>query len=229
MARANVSKLMANPSASVVIITCLLLAGLALAFVAGRPRPQSRETSMPAPAQTPQAARDLAAKGPSGLEPHGAVFTRFEDRTSAYILLQKKIEGSLPPLEPTSDPARLAAHQAALARGVREARADAKQGDIFGDAAPAIRAITLDDAKRREVADLYAQMQEVPPAAPPAVNADYPKQSPLASTPPLLLLRLPHLPEGLEYRFLGRDLILRDSKANVIADFVPEAVPIAGR
>jgi hypothetical protein len=47
----------------------------------------------------------------------------------------------------------------------------------------------------------------------------------LATVPPLILKRLPLLPEGLEYRFMGRDLILRDVKANLIVDFVREAVP----
>ncbi len=33
------------------------------------------------------------------------------------------------------------------------------------------------------------------------------------------------LPEGLEYRFMGNDLVLRDTKANLIADFINNAVP----
>jgi hypothetical protein len=57
------------------------------------------------------------------------------------------------------------------------------------------------------------------------VNAEYPEKAPLATLPPLILNRLQRLPEGLEYRFLGRDLILHDAKANLIVDFVHEAVP----
>jgi hypothetical protein len=37
----------------------------------------------------------------------------------------------------------------------------------------------------------------------------------------MLLDVLPRLPEELEYRFVGRDLILRDVKANLIVDFIP--------
>jgi hypothetical protein len=39
------------------------------------------------------------------------------------------------------------------------------------------------------------------------------------------LLRLPQLPKEVEYRFVGRDLILRDVAANLIVDFLPNAVP----
>jgi hypothetical protein len=51
----------------------------------------------------------------------------------------------------------------------------------------------------------------------------------LATVPPLLLLRLPKLPEGLEYRFMGRDLILHDTTANIIVDFLRAAAPTVPR
>jgi hypothetical protein len=44
-----------------------------------------------------------------------------------------------------------------------------------------------------------------------------------------LLDALPRLPEGLEYRFMGNDLILRDTKANLIVDFINNAVPTAAK
>jgi hypothetical protein len=56
------------------------------------------------------------------------------------------------------------------------------------------------------------------------VNSTYPPSQPLATFPPKLLLQLPELPEELEYRFQGRDLILRDSKANLVADVLPGAL-----
>jgi hypothetical protein len=40
-----------------------------------------------------------------------------------------------------------------------------------------------------------------------------------------VLLKLPPLPKDLEYRFLGRDLILLDIHANLIVDFIPAAIP----
>ena len=82
------------------------------------------------------------------------------------------------------------------------------------------------DAQTRGVRDAYATMQEVPGNSPPTVNALYPEKAALATVPPLILVNLPRLPDGLEYRFMGRDLILRDREANVIIDFIPGAVPI---
>ena len=46
---------------------------------------------------------------------------------------------------------------------------------------------------------------------------------------PLILKRLPPLSDGIEYRFMGRDLILRDAHANLIVDFIHEAVPTIRR
>jgi hypothetical protein len=43
--------------------------------------------------------------------------------------------------------------------------------------------------------------------------------------PPLLLLQLPKLPADIEYRFVGRTLLLRDSKSNLIIDYMKEAAP----
>ena len=39
-----------------------------------------------------------------------------------------------------------------------------------------------------------------------------------------LLASLPPLPEEIEYRFVGKHLILRDAKANLIIDYIPNAI-----
>ena len=80
-------------------------------------------------------------------------------------------------------------------------------------------------SKARPLKDQKAILAEVPVKVPPAINTDYPTTLPLATVPPHLLLKLPTLPEELEYRFLGRHLILRDIKANLIVDFIPDVVP----
>jgi hypothetical protein len=56
------------------------------------------------------------------------------------------------------------------------------------------------------------------------VNASYPPV-PLQSMPPSLLANLPRLPAGLDYRIVGRSLVLRDVQANLILDFIPKALP----
>jgi hypothetical protein len=56
------------------------------------------------------------------------------------------------------------------------------------------------------------------------VNATYPSDTPLPTTPPQVLMNLPKLPEQLEYRIIGKNLIIRDVEANIIVDFVPNAI-----
>ena len=59
---------------------------------------------------------------------------------------------------------------------------------------------------------------------PVRVNGDYPDSAPFSSMPPTLLLKLPQLPDEVRYRFVGRHLILRDTEANVILDYILDAV-----
>lgn len=61
------------------------------------------------------------------------------------------------------------------------------------------------------------------------INQGYPEKVPLQSTPPTLLLNLPELPKGLEYRILDRELVLRDVSANIVVDYIPNAFPGASK
>jgi hypothetical protein len=170
-----------------------------------------------------------APAGTSGekVNPNAAALKGFQDRVNDYIALQKKAGDGLPKLSGDEDPSKIEAHQAAMAARIKIARANAKPGEIFGDAAPIVKNVVRQDAHLRKLRDARAAMEEVPKFDPPKVNAAYPEKLPLATVPPLVLDALPRLPEGLEYRFMGNDLILRDTKANVIADFVNGAVPAA--
>ena len=150
----------------------------------------------------------------------------FTNRVNAYVGMKKKLENDLPDIKPGGATGAAEKAQNTLATQIMAARKDAKPGDIFGDAAPYFKRIIENDTKTRGVRDAYAAMQEVPPKSPPAVNTLYPEKAALATVPPLILVNLPRLPDGLEYRFMGRDLILRDRDANVIVDFVPGAVPV---
>jgi hypothetical protein len=60
-----------------------------------------------------------------------AGYKEFLDRVQSYVSLHKTIELSLPALKPTDLPELISAHQQALARKIREARTNAKRGDIF--------------------------------------------------------------------------------------------------
>jgi hypothetical protein len=169
----------------------------------------------------------VSAQERPNVNERGLAIKGFLDRANAYIELQKKEDNGLPKLQPRDDTSKLEVHQRALAARMRLARADAKPGSIFGSAAPYIREVVWKDAQARPAKDKKAILEEVPPKDPPKVNAEYPEKAALATVPPLMLDQLPRLPEGLEYRLMGRDLILRDTQTNLIADILNEgAAPV---
>ena len=167
--------------------------------------------------------------GQERVNPQAEAMGKFSERVNAYLSLQKKVEGKLTSQKETNDPEKIKTHIADLASGIRAARADAKPGDIFDGVSEQFRQSIREDARNRSVRDAFAAMQEVPKKTVPKVNADYPETAALATVPPLILKRLQRLPDGIEYRFMGRDLILRDTHANIIVDFLHEAVPTVGR
>ena len=155
-------------------------------------------------------------------------FKEFFDNVRAYINVHETAAARVPGLKDTSDPKKVSGREKALADEIRVERAGAHQGDVFSaSAAQQIAEIVAWDFNARPLKDQKAILVEVPVKVPPAINTDYPTEMPLATVPPGLLLKLPTLPMELEYRFLGRHLILRDIKANLIVDFIPNAVPAA--
>jgi hypothetical protein len=163
------------------------------------------------------------------VNPEAEAMAKFSKRVDAYVALQKRVESTMPAQRKTDDPGRIKAHVTSLADGIRAARANAKAGDCFAGASDQFRRIIKEDARERSVRDAFAAMQEVPTRTTARVNASYPETAALATVPPLILQRLQPLPEGVEYRFMGRDLTLRDTKANLIVDVLPEAVPTVSR
>lgn len=150
----------------------------------------------------------------------------FSERVKVYAEQKKGLqEGLQKPKTGDGGTGKVERAEDSLAARLQAARRDAKPGNIFGDAASHFRHIIEHDTETRGIRDAYAAMEEVPAQSPPAVNAIYPEKAALATVPPLILVNLPRLPDGLEYRFMGRDLILRDRDANIIVDFVPGAVP----
>src|ERR1700722_14578366 len=64
-----------------------------------------------------------------------AGFKEFSNRVDDYVKLHKSQEVLLPRLKPTVSPEAINAHQRALSLKIREARPNAKPGDIFTPAA----------------------------------------------------------------------------------------------
>jgi hypothetical protein len=155
-------------------------------------------------------------------------FKDFFDHVQAYLKIHRSADAKVPSLTETSDPKQVSQREKALADEIRVERAGAQQGDVFSAAAASeIKRIVEEDFSGRTATTQRAILVEVPVKVPPSINTDYPTTLPLATVPPSLLQKLPTLPDDLEYRFLGRHLILRDIKANLIVDFIPDVVPKA--
>lgn len=156
-----------------------------------------------------------------------ATLADFKGRLTKYIELQKDLADDSPPLKETSDPAKIDAAQEVLAAKLRAARMDAKPGDIFTLQTRALfRRLMYPELKGEDGPETKATIagDDGPPKVPLKINAKYPESAPLPTVPPNLLARLPQLPEDVEYRIVGKTLILRDVDANIIVDFIPNAI-----
>jgi hypothetical protein len=160
------------------------------------------------------------------VNPHAKVLQDFQDRVKTYMELRKQAAGDSPKMEETKDAGKIVAAQDGLAARIRQARANAKQGDIFTpEIARQFRRLMYPEVKGRDGAETKAAIKDDQPGTVRiSVNARYPDDEPLPQVPPNLLANLPRLPEELEYRVVRNALILRDVTANLIVDFIPKAI-----
>lgn len=133
-------------------------------------------------------------------------------------------------LKPKSDIELLEKQRVALRDAVRQSRPDAKQGDFFTPpTATVFRKLLARTMTGPDGAKIRASLKHAEPEAPMkfVVNADYPNRQgqPIQSMPPTMLQTLPPLPKGLEYSIAGNTLALRDTNANLVVDFLPDALP----
>jgi hypothetical protein len=167
-----------------------------------------------------------SAAGRHQANPDAVVLADFRQRIDGYLEVHRDVEKGSARLKETDDPAKIREAQVALAQRIRAARKDARPGDIF---TPQVRVLfrrlmypELKGAEGRETRS--AIKEDAPAAVPLKVNAAYPEGAPLPTMPANLLANLPSLPEDLEYRIVGKHLILRDVDANLIVDFIPNAI-----
>ena len=168
----------------------------------------------------------VAMAGLSGQQSPEAIRQAFLQRVEQYVALHRQLEAPLPREVVTEDPTALFVSRQALARAIRKARADAQQGDIFSPAMVAyFHSVVADALREGDIHDMLAIVEEENTVHIPArVNGDYPAGASIPFMPTCLLAALPTLPPELEYRFVGRDLILWDVHAGLIVDFVPRAI-----
>jgi hypothetical protein len=152
-----------------------------------------------------------------------AIVQDFQKRVTEYLKFRKNVESNLPKLKPTESQEKIVHHEKELARAIRAARSDARQGDIF---TPQIadeirRLIGMALHPPRDGKHIKESLRHAEPVQLHLyINETYPAHTPRQSTPPSILANLPALPPELEYRITGRDLVLLDSKANLIVDLI---------
>ena len=154
----------------------------------------------------------------------------FHGRVAEYVALHRHEAEGIPEVQVTHDIALV--HQAVKALGlrIRTARAGAQQGDIITpDVARVFRRRIAGCLTPAQWAALFAAAAEeaeeegLAPAPPLRVNMDWPEQVPFEFVPPQLLQALPRLPPELQFRIIGRALVLWDVHANLIVDVLPAA------
>ena len=178
-------------------------------------RPATAAAAQPAPAA-------------NKTNPDAEVLVDFKTRIDQYMALHDKLKKESPRLKETKNPSEIKASQDVLAMKIREARKTAKQGDIFTlEIRQLLRRLMYPETKGAAGRETKAAITEEAHETKQVmlkVNADYPDSAPLMTVPPNILAALPKLPEDLEYRFVNRTMILIDTHANLIVDFVPNAI-----
>ncbi|MGH9816995.1 MAG: hypothetical protein ACRD5F_11410 [Candidatus Acidiferrales bacterium] len=157
----------------------------------------------------------------------------FQDRVKDYFGLRKQVQKANPPPKDSATPEEIAKHRATVGAAIAKARSSAKQGDIFFPPIAAhIRAVVRDHLRGRAGAGAREKANEGNPTVEGGpepvtlkVNALYPDSAPVSSVPPKLLRKLPALPDELQYRFVGRHLILLDATASIIVDYMRNVMP----
>jgi hypothetical protein len=152
----------------------------------------------------------------------GYIVADFSTRVQDYFDLRSRLEEGLPPLRVTEDVAEIRRVRRALAEKIQAARHGAHEGDIFS---PAISAEFKEVLALEMNARTWAAiMDDNPGEFSHDINGIYPDGQPYSTVPGTILAVLPALPDDVQYRFLGRHLILLDIRANVILDEIPYAI-----
>jgi hypothetical protein len=152
----------------------------------------------------------------------------FRKAVEDYAALHRRLARTLPRVTAEASSEAVHAQQVAFEKMIASARRSSTAGDLFiAEIQPLIRRVATEVLSGPAGAPLLAIITEesTEGKATARVNARYPDSVPLSSVPAQLLSALPTLPEELEYRFVGRDLILLDTKARLVADVMPLVLP----
>lgn len=203
-----------NQALSSKLIQAVGVASLAASVSASAASQTAR--SAPAPTATPQLSSSDAA-----------AVAEFMKRVNDYVAIHVDAEKASPKLPVEATPLQIDQTQRSLATRIQSARAGARRGDIFTPEMTAIirrvlnRVFSGPDGTQLRSSIMDENVEYIALKA----NQRYPDAYPRTTMPPDVLKALPELPEEMEYRFVGRQLILLDQHAHIIPDFIPDALP----
>ena len=139
----------------------------------------------------------------------------FTARAHEYAALRSRLEVGLPPLKVTLDADEIERFERRLTSRIRDARGSRRYQVFVPAMEGQIKKLLAQQAGPGTIA---AIADDGPGEFDVDVNDTYAKDLPLSTMPVNILLLLPELPPDMEYRFVGRHLILRDVRANMIID-----------
>ena len=209
-------------------MTELIRSALALTLAAGvsacgmvRQDTAKGTDTVPAPVSDEQ----KATAAPSN--PDSTIIADFNARLDNYVKKQRALlKGS--PIAEDATPAQIKARQDTIAAELRAIRKDAKPGEIFTpQIADLFKRLINPEVKEQPRETKQALQEEDGEVAQVnlQVNATWPASEPLTTVPANLLAVLPQLPMDVEYRVSNkRHLVLRDVDANIIVDFIYNAI-----
>ena len=157
-----------------------------------------------------------------------AVAQQFKERVDQYATLRRAIQAELP-LQVCSEAGEIKLAVDDLAAAIRVARPGARSGDFFDAGTARLFRDRIEEtllAHNYHVADLLNEISsEAPRLDPPlTVNGDFNWRFG-AMMPAAIIGVLPELPEAVQYRFIGRDLVLVDTDTGLILDVLKHALP----
>jgi hypothetical protein len=173
----------------------------------------------------PVSEEQKATAAPSN--PDSAVVAEFNARLDNYVKKQRALlKGS--PVAEDATPAQIKARQDTVAAELRVIRKDAKQGDIFTPQVAALFKRLINPEVKEQPRETKQALQEEDGEVAQVnlqVNARWPDSEPLTTVPANILAVLPQLPMDVEYRVSNkRHLVLRDVDANIIVDYIYNAI-----
>jgi hypothetical protein len=153
----------------------------------------------------------------------------FFEVVNHYVEIHRAIADSHRPEILCANDEELQRQTSAFAAAIRETRPHARTGNIFSPAVAEFFRAHIADVVRETRVDIAGLVEEAEgeglgATSVPKVNTAFP-WSAGSTVSPSMSWRLPPLPEELEYRFVRRDLVLLDVRANFVVDVLWNALP----